>query len=184
MLGKKRWTCWPSVFCSGAMLVATASLAGCAGYQVGNGSLFRADIRTVSVPMFESDSFRRGLGEQLTEAVIKEIENNTPYKVVQSPDADSVLIGRLVSQQKRVVSKDDDNQPRDTRTELTVQVSWHDRSGGQIMQNATLPIAPLSLTVAQARNVIPEGGQSIATAHLDAIGRVARQIVWQMETRW
>ena len=57
--------------------------AGCAGYQMGNRSLYRTDLRTVHVPMFQSDSLRPDLGEWLTEAVIKEIELRTPYKVSQ-----------------------------------------------------------------------------------------------------
>ena len=43
--------------------------------------------------MFQSDSYRRGLAEQLTEAVCKEIEKRTNYKVVNNPNADSVLSG-------------------------------------------------------------------------------------------
>ena len=66
-------------------------LAGCASYQVGSESLYAPDVATVYVPMIESDSYRRDLGERLTEAVIKEIELKTPYKVVGTPDADSIL---------------------------------------------------------------------------------------------
>jgi len=166
------------------LVLLVAAIAGCAGYQVGTQSLYRGDIRTVYVPLFESDSFRRNLGERLTETVMKEIEAKTPYKVVQHPNADSILTGRIVGHRKRVVAKDANNQPRDNDTEFTVQVSWHDRRGGQIMHNAALPFAPLSLTVVQATNVLPESGQSMATAHQEAIQRLARQIVWQMETRW
>ena len=46
--------------------------------------------------MIESDSYRRDLGERLTEAVIKEIELKTPYKVVGTPDADSILSVQLL----------------------------------------------------------------------------------------
>jgi hypothetical protein len=44
-------------------------IAGCAPlnmYQFGTRSLYPADIQTVYVPIFESDSFRRFLGEQLS----------------------------------------------------------------------------------------------------------------------
>ena len=58
-------------------------LSGCVGYQVGTGSLYAPDVATVYVPMIESDSYRRDLGERLTEAVVKEIELKTPYKVVE-----------------------------------------------------------------------------------------------------
>ncbi len=42
---------------------------GCAGYRLGTQTLYRRDIHTVYVPVFESDSFRSQLGERLTEAV-------------------------------------------------------------------------------------------------------------------
>ena len=86
------------VFCRFAML-----LAGCAGYQVGTGSLYAPDVPTVYVPMIESDSYRRDLGERLTEAVVKEIELKTPYKVVSTPDADSILSARLLDDTRRVL---------------------------------------------------------------------------------
>ena len=47
---------------------------GCAAYQIGNQSLYPLEIHTVAVPVFQSNSFRRNLGERLTEAVVKEIE--------------------------------------------------------------------------------------------------------------
>ena len=71
--------------------------SGCIGYQVGTGSLYAPDVATVYVPMIESDSYRRDLGERLTEAVVKEIELKTPYKVVNTPNADSILSARLIS---------------------------------------------------------------------------------------
>ena len=55
-------------------MVGLAVLAGCASYRVGNASLYPPHIRTVYVPVFESASYRRNLGERLTEAVMKEIE--------------------------------------------------------------------------------------------------------------
>ena len=77
--------------------------AGCAGYRFGADSLYPSDIQTVYVPMFQSDSYRRGLAEQLTEAVCKEIEKRTNYKVVNTPNADSVLSGRILNEVKRIV---------------------------------------------------------------------------------
>ena len=84
-------------------LLLIASFVGCAGYQVGNQTLFRSDVRTVHVPIFESNSFRRFLGEPLTGAVVKEIEQRTPYKVTNSPTADTILQGRIVYERKRVL---------------------------------------------------------------------------------
>src|SRR5437868_12374198 len=84
------------LWCSAIFILHSALLLGCAGYQIGNRALYRPDIRTVHVPMIQSDSYRRYLGERLTEAVVKEIELRTPYKVVDADSADSVLTVRLV----------------------------------------------------------------------------------------
>ena len=86
-----------------ACLLATALAADCESYQVGNQSLYPAEIHTVYVPMFESVSFRRNLAERLTEAVMKEIESKTPLKVVSDPNADSILTGRIVEEGKDVL---------------------------------------------------------------------------------
>ena len=95
------------------LLGLLASLAGCAGYQIGSESLYPCHIRTVYVPVFTSISFRRNLGEQLTEAVAKEIESKTPYKVVGDPSADSILTGRIIGEGKRVVAQAPSGEARD-----------------------------------------------------------------------
>ena len=69
--------------CAGIAFVSIVSVmfGGCLGignYQFGSRTLFPNDIETVYVPVFQSNSFRKGLGEQLTEAVIKEIEKRQP----------------------------------------------------------------------------------------------------------
>ena len=81
---------------SAFVVLAAASVeCGCVGYRIGTESLYPCNIHTVYVPVFESDSFRRYLGERLTEAVIKEIELKTPYKVTGDSEADSILSGRI-----------------------------------------------------------------------------------------
>jgi hypothetical protein len=138
----------------------------------------------VHVPVFESDSYRRGLGERLTEAVIKELEKNSPYKVVSSPNADSVLMGRIVAERKRAVSENANDFARVIETSIIADVSWYDRRGDVIFQDANFALAPLSFSVTQNPEFIPEAGQSVATAHQDTLQHIARQIVGQMESRW
>jgi len=161
-----------------------AAVAGCAGYQVGNQSLYRPDIRTIYVPVFRSESFRPFLGERLTEVVIKEIELKTPYKVVASPNADSVLTGRIVFERKKVLAEDANDNPRDIDTEFVVEVNWHDRLGGAILENAAFTYSPRIFVAAQDQNFIPESGQSLATAHQANLQRLAQQIVAEMESPW
>src|SRR4051812_20937445 len=95
--------CRPAYRAVPLLAILVLSVAGCARYRFGAASLYPPDIQTVYVPVFESNSFRRGLSEWLTEAVCKEIEAKTPYKVVGTPQADSVLTAKLVSDTKRVI---------------------------------------------------------------------------------
>ena len=169
---------------SSCALAVGASLSGCASYQIGNRSLYRCDIQTVHVPMIRSDSLRRFLGERLTEAVVKRIETQTPMKVVGSDAADSVLSGRIISERKKVLSETRDDDARDIETDFFAQVTWVDRRGDLISGPHNLPIEPQLISIAQAANFVPEGGQSIATAHQVAISRLADQIVGQMESAW
>lgn len=164
--------------CIAALLVAAG---GCAGYRVGNQQLFRGDIRTVYVPIFPSDSFRRNLGEWVTEAVIKEIEQRTPYKVVHTPNADSVLYGRIVTEGKRVFSEDRFDVPRNIQYEMVVEVRWVDRLGNAVMRSAVIPV---DLSLASSSHFIPEAGQSLTTAQQQVVRDLAQQIVGHMEVGW
>lgn len=165
-------------------VIFLSALPGCAGYQIGQRSLFRPDIRTVHVPMVQSDTFRRYLGERLTEAIVKEVELKTPYKVVDSESADSVLSVKLVSESKRVLAENRFDEPRDLEADFFVQLSWIDRRGDLIVSASGAPAEPILLNISQSSNFVPEGGQSLTTAQQEAIQRLAEQIVGQMELAW
>jgi hypothetical protein len=164
--------------------LALGLCAGCAGYQFGTQSLYRPDIQTVYVPVFESNSFRPEWGKRLTEAVAKEIERRTPYKVVGQASADTVLTGRIIDQRKRPVAVNQGDFPIITQVDLRVQVIWQDHRGNLIGQPANVPLFPSLLTVGETSHFVPQGGQSITTAQFEAIDQLARQIVAQMELPW
>jgi hypothetical protein len=165
-------------------IVLLLVLGGCAGYQVGNQSLYPLEIHTVYVPMFQSVSFRRNLGERLTEAVVKDIEARTPYKVVNDPNADSVLTGRITSETKRVLVPSLTGDAREIQVGMRVDVSWVDRKGRLLRDTQSVPCPAEIADVEGTANVVPEVGQSIATAQQEAICRMAEQIVGLMEKPW
>src|SRR4051794_387560 len=155
---------------------------GCIGYHVGTASLYAPDVATVYVPMIESDSYRRDLGERLTEAVVKEIELKTPYKVVNDPNADSILSARLQSDTRRTVIQNGFSDPRVSETQLRAQVNWISRRRQQpLVPVQIIPVPAELLAFSQTSNLIPEAGQSVATSQQQAIQRLAQQIVGTME---
>jgi len=164
----------------GPLLLAT----GCAAYRVGARTLYASDVSTVYVPVIQSDSFRRDLGERLTEAVAKEIEEKTPFKVVGTPDADSVLSAHIVGDGKKVVVENQNDDPRVIELNLAVQVTWFNRRRQPMTPTATLQMPQALLPIGQAAPLITEAGQSVASQQQLAIERLAEQIVSTMEEPW
>ena len=121
--------------------------------------------------MFQSDSLRPDLGEWLTEAVIKEIELRTPYKVVSNPLADSVLTGRIMRDSKRVLSENINDEPRKLIYNAAVHITWIDNCGRILAQSV----------ICVGDNFVPEAGQSITSVEGVVIRRLASQIVSEME---
>ncbi len=161
-----------------------AVVAGCAGYQLGSASLYNPNIRTIYIPIIRNETFRHNLGVQLTEALQKEVELRTPYKVVANPSADSTLTCRVTAQTKRVIVEANTDEPRALENMISVALTWTDRQGNLLMENRFVPQGELAFFFIQGSDFVPEGGQSIATSQMRAVEQLAQQIVSQMEVRW
>jgi hypothetical protein len=167
-------------------LLATLTV-GCASYRFGNNTLYAPNVRTVYVPMIQSDSFRVtpgiDLGERLTEAVCKEIEKRTPFKVVGTDEADSVLTARVVADTKRMVVESPTDQSRQVEMNMQVLVTWADR-GGAVLATGAVPMPAASVDVGQAASLVPEYGRSVVSTQQEALVKMAQQIVGLMEEPW
>ncbi len=136
------------------------------------------------MPVFESDSFRRNLAEFLTEQIAKDIESKTPYKVVGTPEADSVLSGKITTDTKRVVIEDPYDYPRETQINMSIEVRWVNRKGDLVTQPMTMPVPQNMVTMSGNGTLVPEFGQSVSTAQEQAIQQLSAQIVSLMEMPW
>jgi hypothetical protein len=165
-------------------LVCSVWIGGCAAYRVGSETLYRPDVQTVYVPVFASESFRRQLGERLTEAVVKQIELTTPYKVVSSPNADSILQGRIIEESKYAITENVNDELRDIELEMAVEITWRGRNGVVLFGPARYPMTADFELVGQAIHFVPEGGQSLVVGQQELILGLAQQIVAQMEVAW
>jgi hypothetical protein len=63
-------------------------------------------------------------------------------------------------------------------------VGWTDRQGRLLRNSPGVPLPSELIDVQGTGNVVPEVGQSIASAQQQAIQRVAEQIVSLMEKPW
>lgn len=153
------------------------AVSGCQAYHFGAPTLHNCSIRSVYVPMIESDSYRRFPGPRLTEAVIKQIELDTPFVIAAPESADSFLVAKINRDTKTVQAETINDDPRVLKAGIQVEVTWTDRNGNPLSQRRLIKIT-------QDVDFIPEAGQSLTTAHQEVINRIARDIVNQMETPW
>ena len=188
--------------------LATAILPGCTSWD-GHFSIlgyttrpmYDLGIRTVCVPIFKNQTFNRGMEFDLTEAVIREIESKTPYKVVQCREAaDTELLGNIVTVTKGVDNVNQLGENRATTMTLSVELVWRDLRPGAVGGVLSQPIggkpgdppppvppvgAPAPPVLAQSiAQFIPEIGESNATAKKRLIDRISVQIVSMMEKPW
>lgn len=168
----------------GLACLVISIVAGCAPYQFGNAALFPAGIRTVHVPIVRNATFRPNLGLQLTEALIREIELRTPYKVTADPSADSTLKVEVIGETKRVLTETNADYPRALDAVVQVRAAWTDRAGRLLLSNSVIPTDDLTILFSQDQRFVPEAGQSVDTAMQKAIEELAGRIVSQMEARW
>ncbi|MBI3863589.1 MAG: hypothetical protein HY290_16990 [Planctomycetia bacterium] len=157
------------------------SAAGC-GYQIG--APFSPEIRSVHVPIFKSNSNRRFIEYQLTEAVNKQIQQRSHMRLVKEEEADTRLTGRIIDMRKSALGQTQNSDARELQFNLLVEVTWEDLRTGKILAQQRVPLPPEMLQLAAQAEAAPEVGQSLATADQTVIDRLARNIVDMMESPW
>jgi hypothetical protein len=154
-------------------------LGGCSdigGYSTQ--TLFPDNIATVRLEMFDNRSFRRGVEYDLSDALAKRIELDSPYKIVSDKDrADSVLSGQLTFIGESTLTTERDlARPLEREVFLTAVVNWKDLKTGRMMINSETVTATASYSSFQ--------NQDFTYASSLAANRLARRIVERMEQRW
>lgn len=150
-------------------------------------------IRTVYVPIFRNVSFRKGVEFKLTEAVVREIESKTPFRVVNCREqADTELLGRVVNWRKGMINFDQLGEVREAEVGLAVELTWRDLRAGRgadvlsapgVPGGEAQPTAP-PILVEPIATFIPELGGSLGSAEKQVVDHLAVRIVHMMEKGW
>jgi Lipopolysaccharide-assembly len=160
-------------------------LWGCGGYkQGGDGdsgyhwqSLYRQDVRTVAVPIFTTRSFDRGVEFNLSQAVVKQIEATTPYKVVPASRADTILEGQVTDVQISTLSTDPNSAiPQEQMLGLTVDFTWKDQRSGRILVERR--------GFEQTATYYPTLGEGRFVGRQQAVEKLALAIVQELQADW
>lgn len=160
-------------------LVVLTSLSGCAifkGYS--NKSLFPGNVKSVCLEMFDNQTFRRGIEYELSDALSKRIETETPYKIVSDRNrADTIISGRIVSIGETALSTErETGRIMEKEVELVAVVNWKNLNTGQLLINNKTVNSAASYSEYQMQDF--KYGSSLAA------NKLARNIVELMEVKW
>ncbi len=158
------------------MALVLLSSTGC-GYSTKE--IYPADVRSVAVPIFNNRSFYRGAERDLTEAIIKEIELRTPYKVANGPTADTQITGTILDvRQRQIARRRPGNVPEQIEVSIIVDWTWKNQRTGE-----TIRTRQGFESVGRYRPTQPIG-EPYEIAQHDAVQRMAADIVSTMRADW
>lgn len=169
----------PSARMRVCLCMCCLGLCGCAGMLgYSSESLFPADVSSVCLKMFDNQSFRRGVEYDLSDALAKRIELETPYKIVSDADrADTVISGQITAISEFALSTDRDmGSVLEKEVELRAVVDWKNLKTGQLLIDHQEVRASASYSTYQM--------QDFKYASSLAANNLARKIVELMERKW
>jgi len=162
-------------------LVSAAIFACCLGCGYTTGGSFPEQYATVAVPIFENRTFyeTEGLSRELTEAIVKHVEQRTPYTTARGGRADTELSGVITSVDQRLLSRNPDTGlPEQLEVTVTIDWQWKDQRTGETIVDRRgfsavgryLPATPI--------------GEPYEAAQHAAVDKLARDIVSAMRGDW
>ncbi len=161
----------------GAMLfLAACSDDPTVGYT--GKSLYPQDVHTVAIPIWKrgKDVYRRDLEMRITEALVKRVEAQTPYKVVNKDKADTVLTGTIdLIEQATLSFNPDTGEPREMELAIVVTFEWKDQRTGKTRRSYP------SFRVANVYLPTPPYNEDFFQGSQDVIDRLAERVVEKMQ---
>ena len=163
--------------------VLSACLTPGCGYTADRSAVFRTEnsnkdpIRTVALGIFDSKEFRRGLELQLTEALAKRLEGESPFKLAKKDLADTILTGEIREVRQATLGRDFRTvTPRETSATVVISFKWKDLRNGEVLLDRP--------NFVQTVDYIRPVGEDFYHASQKGIDRLAERIVEEMQSEW
>jgi len=173
-----------SCLAAAALAAVLSSVAGCSADGKGGYSLasqYRPGIKTVAVDVWGKgkDVYRRDIEMRVTEAVVKRIEQDTPYKVTLKQRADTLLTGTVDAIEQRTLSfSTDTGLPRESEITFIVSFTWQDlRSGETLVERKEMKVAGRYTREDPIAEDFFQGSENV-------VNELARRVVETMEAPW
>ncbi len=166
--------------CAG--VAAGAAGFGCAsdpsrGYSLA--PVHDTSIETVGVAMFENQTFRPGLGPQITEAIAKAIQRDTPWRLADPDVADTVLTGTIRNADlNRLSQAPVSGLVLEAAYQVTIDFAWVDGATGRRLAERQ------GLTAADI--FVPARGtnERLEVAEREVVDELATAVVRELRSAW
>jgi len=161
------------------LLFAGCSGDGTTGYTTQ--SQFPSDVKTVYIPVWTrgKDVYRRDIEMRLTEALVKRLQQNTPYRIAKKGEADTELSGEIIRIDQEVLHYNPDTgKAREIGMLFTVNFTWKDLRSGKIL------VSREKFQVSTTYIPDEEFNEDFFVGSEDLVNKLARLIVEQLESDW
>ncbi|GAX59590.1 hypothetical protein SCALIN_C04_0078 [Candidatus Scalindua japonica] len=154
-------------------MVLFVLISGC-GYTTK--SLISRKINTIYIPIFENNTFRRGLEFDLTTAVKKEIMSKTKLRIVRKDSADTILTGKIIKVTEGMLSSNVADNIVESRVTIFVDILLVDRRTGRTLVEEN--------SLSTSAEFVVNRGENINSASMESLAGLAETIVNQLEEKW
>lgn len=164
------------------VLAAAAWLLGCAqdprlGYA--NVSAFNDDVSSIAVPIFENSTHYHGTSTILTQALVREVQRHTPWRLASGDAADTTLTGQIVDVELEQLGVDNETGlGNEMAVDIAVDFRWVDnRTGRSLVARRNFRESATFVPAVGVREPIEIGIEG-------AVERLAESIIAELRTDW
>ncbi len=155
------------------IVVLFALISGC-GYTTK--PLISRKINSIYIPIFENNTFRRGLEFDLTNAVKEEIMSKTKLRIAQKDSADTILSGKIEKVAESMLSSNVADDIVESRVTIYVDIKLVDRRTGRTLIEEK--------NLKRSAEFVVRRGENIKTASQESLADLAETIVGLLEEKW
>ena len=154
-------------------VLVVALMCGC-GYSTR--SLISRDISSIHIPIFENNTFRRGIEFDLTKAVKNEVMSKTNLRIASKDYADTILHGTVKEFKEGIITHGFRDSVVEARMTLFVDIALVDRRTDRTLIDKK--------DIIQTTEYIVRRGETLESAIEEGVVELAETIVNLLAEKW
>jgi len=153
------------------------SLCGCGVYSASSGRV-QEERKRVSVAYLENRTAEPNIEVQLTDAIIQALQDDNTLKVVEEPDADSLITGAVNRYRLKEAFTNAELQINEYQVQIAVTLTFEIKATGERV------IDKKRFTGVGNYSLDDPNGTSEATARIEAAREIVRDVVALVVEEW